>query len=486
MSARLPLLAKTGFILDPKPLEEASSAHAGVLAFSRAYRSLKVPELIAANLNLRARQRGFEEAQLVETLILLQIVGGDCPDDICLLNSDLMLGRALGYDLPKVTALRSFLERFHDEELAQKRPPREEQKSFLMPASGPVEGLQRVQAGLVRRVARKYIEQGRGLTIGTIDQDATIIECHKRAAQAHYEGGRGYQPMVAVWAEADLVVADQWRDGNVPANQAPLECARMAFEALPESVKQRYFRGDSACHENELIEWLRSSDRQVEPGGAIGFCVSARMTTDLQKAAESVREQDWKSFGKDPDGTLRQWAELDFVPGQRGEKKDQKPLRYVGLRLLKPQGTLFADGSDRHHYAVVTNLVWEGARLLDWHREKAGTIEHVHDEIKNALAGGHVPSQLFGANAAWFKLNLMAYNLGSAVKGLCLAQDERLVRWKKLRLLIVHLTGRLNRNNCVLRLRFCASPEAIQRLQRVWEVFGLPTQASRIKPFPDS
>jgi hypothetical protein len=80
----------------------------------------------------------------------------------------------------------------------------------------------------------------------------------------------------------------------------------------------------------------------------------------------------------------------------------------------------------------------------------------------------------------------MTYNLGSALKGLCLAEDERLARWKKLRLLMVHLAGRLNRNNCVLRLRFCASPEAIKRLQKVWEVFELPTQASRINPFPDS
>jgi hypothetical protein len=97
-----------------------------------------------------------------------------------------------------------------------------------------------------------------------------------------------------------------------------------------------------------------------------------------------------------------------------------------------------------------------------------------------------VPSQLFGANAAWFKLSLMAYNLGSALRGLCLAEEERLVRWKKLRLLLVHLSGRLNRNNCVLRLRFCARPEAIQRLIKVWEVFELPTQASRIKPFDET
>jgi len=42
-----------------------------------------------------------------------------------------------------------------------------------------------------------------------------------------------------VWAEADLVLADEFRDGNVPAKQDPLTCAKLAFAALPENVRQR-------------------------------------------------------------------------------------------------------------------------------------------------------------------------------------------------------------------------------------------------------
>jgi hypothetical protein len=484
--ARLPLLAKSGFLLDPRPLEEPASPHAGALVISRALRSLKIPELTAANLQLKVRQRGYEEAQFIETVMLLQAIGGDCPEDLELLNQDPMLGRALGYQLPKVTAVRNFLERFHDQQLALQRPPRQEQKSFIVPASAGLEGLQDVQAGLVWRVAQKYQAQGQPQSIATVDQDATIIESHKRSALPHYEGGRGYQPMVAIWAEADLVLADEWRDGNVAANQEPVRCAQMAFAALPRSIRRRYFRGDSACHEHELLQWLRAPERASEPGGAIGFCVSARMSVDLHRAVSRVPEMQWQVLGQELDGTVRQWAELDFVPGERGEKKESQPLRYVGLRLLKPQGALFADGSDRHHHAVVTNLDWMGDRLLNWHREKAGTVEHVHDEIKNGLAGGHVPSQLFGANAAWFKLTLMLYNISSAIKGLCFEGDERLARWKKFRLLVIHLSGRLNRNACVLRLRLCASKEAIARVQKVWEVFDLPTQASRITPFSSS
>src|SRR5208283_1009298 len=338
MSRRLPLMRKTPFVLDSRPLAEATSAHAGLLSVSRAFRSLGLPGMIEANLPLRQRQRGFSEAQIIESLVMLQVAGGECLEDMGLLSGDTCLERGLGYAPPKATAAREFLERFHDKDLEKLRPARSEQKSFIFPASGPVSALQAVQAGCVRRIAQLYEEQGQRQTLATIDQDATIIESHKRAALFHYEGGRGYQPMVAVWAELDLAVADEFRDGNVPAKQAPLTCAQMAFAALPAGVSQRYFRGDSACHESELLGWLKHPDRAKEPGGRIGFAVSAVMSGALGGALKKVKEAAWKTFATEAEGTLRQWAEVDFVPGEDYESKESQPLRYVGLRLLKPQG----------------------------------------------------------------------------------------------------------------------------------------------------
>jgi len=482
MAARLPLLHKTPFVLHGQLLHEATSAHAGALSVSRVFRALGLPPMIAANLPLRKRRRGFSEAQFIESLCLLQTVGGECVEDLSLLQGDPCLERGLGYALPSVTAAREFLERFHNQDLEKLRPARTVQKSFIFPSSQPIIGLQEVQSGLVRRVAKLYEQQGQAQRIATVDQDATIIESHKAAAYAHYDEGRGYQPMVAVWAEADLVLADEFRDGNVPAKQAPLTCAKLAFSALPETVNQRYFRGDSACHEQELLDWLKHPDREREPGGRIGFAVSAVQSEELAAALRQVKEGDWKTFGKDDDGTLRQWAEVDFVPGQKYEHKDSQPLRHVGLRLLKPQGVLFKDGTDRHFHAVITNQKLEGGRLLDWHREKAGTIEHTHDEVKNELGGGRVPSQRFGVNSAWFKIALLTYNLISAIKGLCLEGEERKARMKRLRLLLIHVAGRMNRNNCVMGLRLCNDAAALKRMQRVWAVFNLATQATASKP----
>jgi hypothetical protein len=437
--------------------------------------------LVAANLSLRKRQRGFAEAQFIESICLLQSVGGECPEDMHLLAGDSCLERGLGYRPPKATAVREFLERFHDKGLEKLRPKREEQKSFIFPSSPPVAALQQVQSGLVRKIAKLYAKAGQAQRMATVDQDATIIESHKQAAYWHYEEGRGYQPMVAVWAEADLVLADEFRDGNVPAKQNPLACAKLAFAALPETVTRRYFRGDSACHEHELLEWLKHPDREKEPGGRIGFAVSAVMSEPLGEAIRKVGEREWKTFGKEDDGTLRQWAEVDFVPGDKTEHKESQPLRYVGLRLLKPQGVLFGDGTDRHFHAVITNQRTEGGRLWDWQREKAGTVEHTHDEVKNELGGRHVPSQRFGVNSAWFKIALLTYNVISAIKGLCLEGEERTARMKRFRLLLIHVAGRMNRNNCVMGLRVCNNAAALKRMQAVWRVFELPTQATSAK-----
>ena len=122
MAARLPLLHKTPFVLDGRILQEATSPNAGLLSISRAYRSLGVPALVAANLSLRQRQRGFSEAQFIESLVLLQALGGECPDDMGLLTKDSCLERGLGYRPPKATAVREFLERFHDQDLEKQRP----------------------------------------------------------------------------------------------------------------------------------------------------------------------------------------------------------------------------------------------------------------------------------------------------------------------------------------------------------------------------
>ena len=90
---------------------------------------------------------------------------------------------------------------------------------------------------------------------------------------------------------------------------------------------------------------MASPEREQEPGGRIGFAVSAVMSPQLAETIAALPEAEWTTFDTDPDGTQRQWAEVVYVPTKKSEHKHLQPLRYIGLRLLKTQGVLFADGS---------------------------------------------------------------------------------------------------------------------------------------------
>ena len=73
----------------------------------------------------------------------------------------------------------------------------------------------------------------------------------------------------------------------------------------------------------------------------------------------------------------------------------------------------------------------------------AYVIEHVHDETKNGLGAGVLPCAEFGANAAWYRLSLITYNLLTAIKRRTLPPEQQAARAKRVRFLVFNLAARL-------------------------------------------
>src|SRR5207245_10437641 len=136
----------------------------------------------------------------------------------------------VGHPMPSPSVARKFLYEFHEdakiEEAKQRRSA--EQIAYIPEETAALSGLGLVNREVVQEVGRRCPEQ----RIATVDQDATIIESRKQEALRGYEGERCYQPMLAVWAEMNLVVADEFRDGNVPAAYQGLPVAKAAFASL--------------------------------------------------------------------------------------------------------------------------------------------------------------------------------------------------------------------------------------------------------------
>jgi len=128
----------------------------------------------------------------------------------------------------------------------------------------------------------------------------------------------------------------------------------------------------------------------------------------------------------------------------KSDRKGRGPLRYIAIRMRKRQGELFADGSEVKHFAVGSNQWdWNAVRLLEWQREKAGTIEALHDVLKNDLSAGVMPCGRFGANAAWLRFAVMTHNVLTALKRLAMPEKWLTARPKRLRFQIFCSPGKL-------------------------------------------
>jgi len=420
-------------------LAEDFTPHAGAELLIELGRRSGVMAAAEKSLPHKKSPTGLGQGQMVESMVLLSALGGDCIDDLARLRQDRGLAALLGYELPAAETGRQWLDRFHEPALLEDRP---QQGSFIPLESSWLAGLATVN----QQAIKASVVAAQPGPVVTLDVDAHLVESSKREALPCYEGFRGYQPLLVSWAETNLVLADQFRDGNVPASAKIRELVDQAYACLPAGPWQVQVRSDSAAYEEKTLDHWHSQGWR--------FAVSADMSQQLRNEILKLAATAWqpwvrtKAAGQAPaehsEGTVREWAEVPYVPSRKHETRDRQPYRYVAIRVRKAQGELFADGNSTKHFAVVTND-WEtaGQALLEWHRGKAGTIEHVHRVLKDELAAGVYPSGKFGANAAWLRLQVITLNLLELLKAAALDPEYRQARPKRLRLAIFTHIGRV-------------------------------------------
>ena len=216
------------------------TGHAGVPGLIEAFRQTGTAAVIEREIRLKSRKRGLSASEMVESLLAMWAAGGERAEDLDQFRQDQALVLLLGHDLPAAQTARDFLAQFHGEDL----PLLQEGKSSVPTESAPLLGLAKANAELVLDLQCRH-----PVKTATLDIDATVIACDKRAAKRAYDGNRGYQPVLALWAEQDVIVVDEFRDGNVPAGSGNRRVVEKAIAALPGGLDKIYLRGDSALYQ---------------------------------------------------------------------------------------------------------------------------------------------------------------------------------------------------------------------------------------------
>ena len=118
----------------------------------------------------------------------------------------------------------------------------------------------------------------------------------------------------------------------------------------------------------------------------------------------------------------------------------------------------------------------DGLTLVRRHREQTGTVEHMHHVLRNELAAAVLLSGKYGANAAWFSLNVLTDTLRRALKRLALPGDLSEARRKRLWFLMLNAVRRVvqHARRTLSRLT-TAAQLAIVALARIYILALSPT-----------
>jgi len=446
--------------------------------------------------HVKARgEQGWTDAESVLSLVMLNLVGGDCVEDVDRLESDKgfcrLFSKAVSQGLswkgrrglkrrwrkekrrsvPSSSAIFRYLAEFHDR---AQEGLRERGKALIPLSKEALQGLCKVNADLVG-----FVQNNRAEQTATLDMDATLVETEKASALWCYEGYVAYQPINTWWAEQGLVVHTEFRDGNVPAGFEQRRVLEEALESLPKRVRKVRMRSDTAGYQHDLLRYC--DEEKNKWCGRIEFAVGCDVTPEFKKAVLEVGEEDWvvlkrRERSGELKETARQWAEVCYVPNAIGRSKKGSEYRYLAIRE-RMQDQLVLPGMEQDEkglpfqtmrkggvrykvFGIVTNMHWEGQELIEWHYKRCGRSEQAHSVMKEDLAGGTLPSGDFGENAAWWWIMVLAFNLNAALKSLVLGGQWVYKRMKAIRFHLINIPARIMERSRQLSLRLSAGDSA--------------------------
>ncbi len=473
------------------------TALAGLPVYLDLAKVIGLSKSIEKHLKVRKGGQGWTDSQIVLSLVLLNLAGGDCVDDVKILEADdgfcEVLKKAEMHGLrrkvkrtllhrwrkektrtvPSASSIFRYMERFHDIKQEKLRQPG---KAFIPVPNKHLQGF----VGINKALAAFSGFQNSGNT-ATLDMDATLISTNKADALFSYKGYKAYQPLNTWWFEQGIILHTEFRDGNVPAGFEQLRVFKEALDCLPEEVKQVRLRSDTAGNQHDLLKYCAKGENGRF--GVIGFAISCNVTKEFKQAVAQVEESEWKPIYRTAYGrkykTGVEWAEVCYVPNAIGHSKKGPEYRYLAKReivdkqqelpgmerqLELPFPTMDIKSRKYKVFGMVTNMDWEGEKLIHWLHERCGKSEEAHAVMKDDLAGGKLPSDDFGENAAWWWIMILALNLNAIMKKLAMEGALLPKRMKAVRFSFINLPGRVVKGSRSLIIRLTRNNPSLELL----------------------
>ena len=311
---------------------------------------------------------GYKASEYMFPLVLMLNGGGRSLEDMRQIREDEGLREVLPLQrIPSADAMGDWLRR--------------------MWGSGGLDGLERAAQRMLKRGMKNDKIKGY-----TLDIDATGIEAEKESAKMTYKGYKGYMPIVGHLAENGLVVGDEFREGNESPGGRNLEFLKYCIKQMPKGKRIGAMRADSAAYQAEVINYCEEN--------GIEFAIGADLDEAVQAAIRSIPKGAWRPY---ENGSIAETVHC--------MNKTKKAFRLIVIR--RPyQKELFGEAEERVKYCVIAANRAESAEgVVGWYNQRGECSENRIKDLKTGFGMERMPCGQYEANAIFFRIGVIAYNL---------------------------------------------------------------------------
>lgn len=369
------------------------TSRAGLLSIAQLMETLNQTERIDQHFPLPKSNRGYKPSTFIKTLILMQHEGSFHLDDIRHLQEDEALRTVLNLDkLPSATTLGDWLRRM-----------------------GKVPSIEDAWVAVNQAVLQSALHRCKE---ETLDIDATEIIADKTSAQWTYNKNKGFMPMVGHIAQTGQIVAVDFREGNVPPAQDNLAFIRQCQQSLPEGCTLNALRIDSAGYQTKIIAYCDEH--------GIEYAIRAKSSASMRAQFEAASDSDWQPLidkkGEPINGEDTYRTSFCIGDYERAFTLIVQRKAIQGQTNLELESENNADELSIGGYiyrAIATNRdELSDSSIVHWYNQRAEDSENRIKELKLDFGGDTLPCSDFKANALYFLISALSYNIFALMRAL--------------------------------------------------------------------
>lgn len=344
------------------------TSHAGLALLGEFCVGLDLLRVIDRSLPKPGSGAGYMASEYVFPLVLMLNGGGRSLEDMRVIRGDVGLAEILPLKrIPSSDATGDWLRR--------------------MGEGQGLKGLAVVQRRFLKR-ALKY-DEAKGYTL---DIDATGIEAQKESAAMTYKGFTGYMPIVGTLAENGLVAGDEFREGNQSPGSRNLEFIKYCIQQMPRGKRIKALRADSASYQADIINYCDKEEME--------FAIGADLDEAVMRAIKSLPEGEWRPYHG---GHIAETVHC--------MNRTKKAFRLIVVRRPYQQ-ELFGQESNKLRYkAIASNRNETAEVVMDWYHKRGECSENRIKELKIGFGMERMPCGQTVANAVFFRIGSVAYNI---------------------------------------------------------------------------